>query len=158
LNNLPDQLKAILTESETRTAMANRIVQAIRSSGDYRWVGLYDVKFEVGLVSNIAWSGPSAPAYPDFPITKGLTSRAITERRTVNVGDVADDPNYLTALDSTRSEIIVPVLDDARNVVGTIDIESAELNAFDHSAESLLEDCAGVLKAFWTITSQPGED
>jgi hypothetical protein len=50
--------------------------------------------FKVGppclaMVSNIAWSGPNAPAYPVFPITKGLSSRAITAGKTVNVGDVA---------------------------------------------------------------------
>ena len=40
----------------------------------------------------------------------------------INVGDVANAPDYLTAPDSTRAEIIVPILDDAcSRVVGTID-------------------------------------
>lgn len=48
-----------------------------------------------------------------------------TAKKTVNVGDVASDPNYLTALSTTRSEIIVPVLDITNGcVVGTIDVES----------------------------------
>jgi putative methionine-R-sulfoxide reductase with GAF domain len=72
-------------------------------------------------------SGAGAPTHPVFPITKGLTSRAIADRKTVNVGDVANDPDYLTALATTRSEIIIPVLEDAgERVVGTIDVESAE--------------------------------
>jgi putative methionine-R-sulfoxide reductase with GAF domain len=54
-------------------------------------------------------------------------------------------------LDSTRSEIIVPVLDGADGrAIGTIDVESERLNAFDSSTQSLLEECANVLKSFWT--------
>jgi putative methionine-R-sulfoxide reductase with GAF domain len=102
-------------------------------------------------VSNIAWSGPNAPAYPVFPITEGLTSRAITDRKTVNVGDVASDPSYLTALDSTQAEIIIPVLDDTGDqVIGTIDAESEHLNAFDSTAQALLEECALMLTNFYT--------
>jgi hypothetical protein len=87
----------------TGITKAKRIAEAIREAGPYRWVGIYDVNVRSGTVSNIAWSGPNAPAYPVFPITKGITSRAISTRKTVNVGDVASDLSYLTALDSTRA-------------------------------------------------------
>jgi putative methionine-R-sulfoxide reductase with GAF domain len=103
-----------------------------------------------GLVSNVAWSGPSAPEYVSFPVTKGLTSRAVAQRRTVNVGDVVGDRDYLTALATTRSEIIVPVVDErSSQVLGTIDVESELGNAFDASTEKMLEECAVVLRKFW---------
>jgi putative methionine-R-sulfoxide reductase with GAF domain len=35
-------------------------------------------------------------------------------------------------------------------VVGTIDVESDKLSAFDAAAQMLLEECAHVLKDFWT--------
>jgi L-methionine (R)-S-oxide reductase len=58
---------------------------------------------------------------------------------------------YLTALNSTRAEIIVPVVDRTGDrVVGTLDVESDELNAFDAGAQALLEECADVLKDFWS--------
>jgi putative methionine-R-sulfoxide reductase with GAF domain len=119
--------------------------------GAYRWTGLYDVDIERGVVSNIAWSGAGAPEYPTFCLTKGLTSRAIAEKKTINVGDVAKDPDYLTALVTTQSEIIVPVLDVVRNrVVGTIDVESDCPHAFDPVAQNLLEECAVALRVFWS--------
>jgi putative methionine-R-sulfoxide reductase with GAF domain len=150
-NRLPSKLRSILAESVDRTAKAERLATAIREDGDYRWVGIYDVDFLSGLVSNIAWSGPNAPAYPSFPITKGLTSKAIATRRTLNAGDVASDSSYLTALDSTRAEIIVPVLDTAGvRVMGTIDVESEHLHAFDSAAQASLEECARVLTDFWS--------
>ena len=147
---LPDELQKILASNEDRVTKAKRIAETIREAGPYRWVGIYDVTIRSALVSNIAWSGPNAPAYPVFPLTKGLTSRAITDRKTVNVGDVASDPIYLTALDSTRAEIIVPILDDTGDhVIGTIDVESEHLNAFDRTAQALLEECAQVLTDFY---------
>lgn len=140
---MPDELRKVLALNEDRVAKARRIAEIIREAGPYRWVSIYDVNVRSGVVSNIAWSGPNAPAYPVFPTTKGLTSRAITVRKTVNAGDVASDSSYLTAFDSTRAEIIVPVLDDTGDqVIGTIDVESEHLNAFDSMAQALLEECA----------------
>ena len=149
-SNLLNNLKAILAQDTERTVKAAMITETIRDSGPYRWVGIYDVDSLRGIVSNIAWCGPAAPAYPVFPITKGLTSRAISGKETINVGNVASDPNYLTALETTRSEIIVPVLGAARDrVIGTIDVESERVNAFDSDAQALLEECARLLENFW---------
>jgi GAF domain-containing protein len=67
------------------------------------------------------------------------------------VGDVTNDSGYLTALDNTRAEIIVPVLDIAGDrVIGTIDVESEHLNAFDSTEQEFLEECARLLADFWT--------
>jgi putative methionine-R-sulfoxide reductase with GAF domain len=149
--NLLNNLKAILAQNADRRVKAAMITEAIRDSGSYRWVGIYDVDSQRGVVSNVAWCGPAAPAYPIFPVTKGLTSRAISRKRTINVGDVASDPNYLTALDTTRSEIIVPVLDAGGDrVIGTLDVESEHPNAFDSKGQALLEECARLLTHFWT--------
>jgi putative methionine-R-sulfoxide reductase with GAF domain len=102
-------------------------------------------------VSDIAWDGPGPPEHPVFPITKSLTSRAICIGSTVSVGDVAADGDYLMALSTTRSEIIVPVLDKARSLVaGTIDVESEQPHAFDAGTQQLLERCADLLEEFWT--------
>jgi putative methionine-R-sulfoxide reductase with GAF domain len=102
------------------------------------------------LVKNIVWSGEGAPEYPVFPLTKGLTSSAIAFGKTINVGDVAADPRYLTALGSTRSEIIVPVFDaKGKTVIGTIDVESDRENAFDAATQSWLELAAITLQPYW---------
>jgi len=105
---LLQRLKAILEERLDRQTMASRIAEAIRRSGPHRWVGIYDVDYENRTVTNIAWNGPGPPAFPTFSVNQGLTSRAIASRDTVNVGNVADDADYLTALGDTRSEIIIP--------------------------------------------------
>lgn len=149
--SLAGKLRAILAQNLSRSAKAAQIADAIREDGPHRWVGLYDVDGKRGLVSNIAWSGPAAPAHPTFAITEGLTSRAISASKTVNVGDVASDPAYLTALDTTRSEIIVPILDEeGGRVIGTLDVESERGNAFDSVTQASLEGCARLVRGFWT--------
>jgi L-methionine (R)-S-oxide reductase len=83
-----------------------------------------------------------------FSTTKGLTSRAIATKRTVNIGNVANDVDYLTALPSTQSEIIVPLMSGDR-VMGTLDIESEKPNAFDSNAQRQIEKCALLLAKLW---------
>jgi len=143
-------LKQILGDPANRHACLAKVARLINESGNYRWVGLYDVDHVAGFVTNIVWSGPGAPEFPTFPITRGLTGSAISGRTTVNVGNVAADPRYLTAFETTKSEIIVPIFGAAsRAVVGTIDVESEQPNAFDAKAQSLLEDCAELLRPLW---------
>jgi GAF domain-containing protein len=148
-SELLDTLRNITAENADRATKAKRIADAIRKEGSWRWVGIYDVDFQRGLVVNIAWSGYSAPAHPAFSITQGLTSRAIAGRRTINVGNVAGDSGYMTTFDSTRAEIIVPILGHGDRVIGTLDVESEHLNAFGVEAQALLEESARVLEEFW---------
>jgi putative methionine-R-sulfoxide reductase with GAF domain len=62
------------------------------------------------------------------------------------VGDVITDPRYLTAFGSTRSEIIVAVIEPAtRKVVGTIDVESEHKYAFTDADRAYLERCAAAI-------------
>ena len=144
------ELKRIVSGGDLRRAALEKVAALIKESGNHRWVGLYDVDHAAGLVSNIVRSGPGAPEFPTFPITKGLTSAAISSRKTVNVGNVASDPRYLTAFGTTKSEIIVPIFDATReNVVGTIDVASEQPNAFDLQTQGLLEECAELLTPWW---------
>lgn len=141
-------ISAILDTGKSRVHQAAEIAELIRSLGPYRWTGIYDVDMGSGLVSNIAWSGPSGPEFPTFAISKGLTSRAISTRATVNVGNVAQDADYLTALPTTQSEIIVPIVSGDR-VVGTLDVESEMPNAFDSDTQNQIERCAFFIAKLW---------
>jgi GAF domain-containing protein len=143
-------LKSVVSQSGARTTRLQAVADTIRRSGDYRWVGLYDVDHSAGMVRNVVFSGPGAPEYPVFPLTKGLTGAAIREKRTINAGDVAADPRYLTAFGSTRSEIIVPIFNrEKQKVIGTIDIESELPNAFANEVQTLLEHCVDVIRGLW---------
>jgi putative methionine-R-sulfoxide reductase with GAF domain len=144
------RLREVVANTTARNERLQRIAALIREAGPFRWVGLYDVNRERAEVINIVWDGPGAPEFPAFPITKGLTASAIAERKVVNVGNVASDSRYLTAFGSTESEIIVPVFsNDGQKVVGTIDVESEQRDAFSTDVERMLVGCADVVRPLW---------
>ena len=50
------------------------------------------------------------------------------------------------------SEIIVPVFDrEGRSVIGTIDVESEEPNAFNRDFQTLLQACAELIRPLWEV-------
>ncbi len=139
-----DLAEAVRRETATDAPVETRARNAaelIRAGTGRRWVGIYRVTDEV---RNLAWSGPAAPAYPNFPTDRGLTGAAILSRSTVLSNDVANDPRYLTNQETTGSELIVPVLLDGK-VVGTLDIEDARTDAFDQDDQALFELLAAAL-------------
>ena len=147
-SRLLGEVSRVLRGEGDRERKAAGIAEAIRRSGGYRWVGLYEVTEDE--IANLAFDGPGAPAHPRFPVTQGLSGAAVASGETVVVGDVREDPRYLTAFGSTRSEIIVPVFDRAgRKVVGTIDVESEQVNAFSEDDRVALERCAAAVSALF---------
>jgi putative methionine-R-sulfoxide reductase with GAF domain len=147
-NSVLRQIAEVLDSSADRTSKARRIAEAVRLAGNYRWVGVYDVgELEIAV---IAWSGMGAPAHPRFPATLGLSGHAVSTRRAVVSNDVANDPRYLTAFGSTRSEIIVPVINpESQEVVGTLDVESEVKGAFTEADRERLEEYAGAMARLW---------
>jgi L-methionine (R)-S-oxide reductase len=134
----------VLASDQGRAVQAVQIAELIRQAGSYRWVGLYAVTDQE--ITAIGWSGPGAPAHPRFPVTKGLSGAAVATGRALVINDVTVDPRYLTAFASTLSEAIVPVVDpDTGTVVGTLDVESAERDAFTDADRQALIGCAAAL-------------
>ena len=139
-----EEVSRKLEDDGDRQRKAARIAGAIRRAGAYRWVGLYEVSEEE--IANLAFDGPGAPAHPRFPLTRGLSGSAVASGQSVVVDDVREEPRYLTAFGSTRSEIIVPILDHTRQkVLGTIDVESERVSAFSEEDRAALERCAAAV-------------
>lgn len=70
-----------------------------------------------------------------IPLEEGITGLVATTRSPVFVGDVKADPRYLPLVDAVRSELAVPMVQRGK-LVGVIDLQSTQLNAFS------AEDCA----------------
>jgi putative methionine-R-sulfoxide reductase with GAF domain len=143
-----EELGTIATERSSRAARAKRAADLIRRTGRYRWVGIYDV--DAMEISVIAWSGPTAPAFPRFPVTRGLSGDAVRTGKPIVVGDVSSDPRYLTTFGTTKSEIVLPVFGgDSNTVVGTLDVESDAAHAFADRDTAMLERFAAALVPLW---------
>jgi len=138
-----------------RPLRAAAVAAVIRRFGSYRWVGLYDVGRE--QISLLGWDGPGPPAHPRFPRGDGLCGAAVTARRPIVVGDVAEDTRYLTTHTTTRSEIVVPVI-AAGVPVGLIDVESEQPEAFGEADERLLQRCAALISPLWRLAGDDQAD
>jgi L-methionine (R)-S-oxide reductase len=150
INNTLNQIRSTAASGGDRAGRAKRLAEMIQKLGEYRWVGIYDVGEE--NVSIIAWSGPGAPEHPSFAVSEGLTGAAIQGKRAVIVGDVRNDPRYLTAFANTLSEMIVPVLAPGGvRVIGTVDVESERANAFSASDQQMIEPCAQAALPLWLL-------
>lgn len=74
-------------------------------------------------------------------ITAGIVGRALRDRRTVLVSDIATEPDYVAMIPTTRSEAAVPIL-SGDEVVGVLNIECDVKDAFDRSHVLTLETLA----------------
>jgi len=78
------------------------------------------------------------------PDSAGLSGYAWTHNEIVNVGDVREDPRYMSVLPTCRSEICVPISSGDR-VLGVLGVQSEKLAAFTSDDEQLLSAYARLL-------------
>lgn len=140
-NEARRELAAALDGTDLREVRAHRAAEIVRAKGGYRWVGIYDVEDDRFVL--VGHTGPSAPVHPHFPITQGLSGEAIRARSTIVCNDVSRDARYLTAFESTGSEMIVPILGAESGIpIGTLDVESDKIDAFGDEDRAFVESCA----------------
>jgi 3-dehydroquinate dehydratase-2 len=135
-----------LAHPDDRAVLARELAQILRRSGRFRWVGLYDVGKEEIEVRG--WAGPGAPAHSKFPRSAGLTGAAVATGRPVIVQDVRTDGRHLPMLEGTRAEAVFPVVGPS-GVLGIVDVESSNAQAFTVERVRWLERCVDALARFW---------
>ncbi|HET7746377.1 MAG TPA: GAF domain-containing protein, partial [Vicinamibacteria bacterium] len=91
-----------------------------------------------------AMSRDPAPERYAQPIHAGIAGRAMRDRKTVVVDDVAGDPDYLSVWASTRSEVAVPIY-SGEDVVAVLNVESDTPAAFDRGKVITLETLADAI-------------
>jgi sigma-B regulation protein RsbU (phosphoserine phosphatase) len=72
-----------------------------------------------------------------IPLGDGIIGSAASTGQAIRVGDVSEDPRYLSALDAVRSELAVPLIVQGR-VIGVMDIESREKDYFTPAQQKVL--------------------
>ncbi|MCW5873580.1 MAG: GAF domain-containing protein [Anaerolineales bacterium] len=79
---------------------------------------------------------------PNIPLGRGITGAVARTGRSLMVGDVRRDPDYLMVDERVRSEMCVPLRINGE-VVGVLDTEHHSPNAFSQTDLQLLEALAG---------------
>jgi phosphoserine phosphatase RsbU/P len=72
-----------------------------------------------------------------IPLGQGITGTAAATGHSVRVGDTANDPRYINAIPSVRSELAVPLM--LRNrCVGVLDVQSRHIDYFTRDQQNIL--------------------
>lgn len=103
----------------------------------YDWVGFY---FKNGDKNELKL-GPYAGAPTDhtiIPFGKGICGQVAVSNKNFVVPDVKAQDNYIACSITVKSEIVVPIFVDGKNI-GQIDIDSNTLNPFSKKDEEFLE-------------------
>ena len=136
-------VRAAIAEAAGPEAAAQRVVDLLHDRfPPYDWVGLYWVEGSDLVLG--PWTGPQATEHTRIPIGTGVCGAAAESGRTEIVGDVSADPRYLACFASTKSEIVVPIFEGGE-VIGEIDIDGSDLDAFDSTDARFLEEIAAFL-------------
>lgn len=136
-------VRAALAEAPDPETASQRVVEQLRDRfPHYDWAGIYWVD-GTDLVLG-PWTGPEATEHVRIPIGTGVCGAAAASGQTEIVADVDADPRYLACFTSTRSEIVVPIFHDGA-VVGEIDIDGSDLDAFDETDARFLEEVAALV-------------
>jgi len=142
LKKLQDIGAFVLASGCTKKTI-RQVAEMIRAARDYRFIAIYKIVKDEFVI--MAGTGNEPPTYPRFPTTQGLCSAALESGKAIVVGDVAKDKRYLPTFHTTRSEIIVPMKNEHKHIVGMLDAESDKLNAFGDEDKQFLERAAGLI-------------
>lgn len=139
------EVESIVSKPQPPESVRKSVVKLLSLEPTYNWVGLYLLK--AGELRLDAWNGPAPTTHTIIPVGKGICGSAARSGRTEIVSDVSRDPRYLQCFVSTKSEIVVPVLNEGR-VVAEIDIDGDILNAHSSVDREFLEAIAAKLAKF----------
>jgi GAF domain-containing protein len=106
------------------------------------WTGFYRV-VGPGLLRVGPYQGPLGCLEISFD--RGVCGAAARERRTQLVPDVEAFPGHIACDARARSEIVVPVMDAAGDLVAVLDVDSHQRAAFDEEDRQGLEALAETL-------------
>lgn len=103
----------------------------------YNWVGFYFANHEAQTLH----LGPYVGAETDhtiIPFGKGICGQVAVSNQNFVVPDVAAQDNYIACSFTVKSEIVVPLFVNGKNI-GQIDIDSHILDPFTNEDEQFLE-------------------
>lgn len=142
LKKLQDIGAFVLASGCTKKSV-KQVAEMIRAARDYRFIAIYKIVKSEFVI--LAGTGNEPVTYPRFPIGQGLCGAALESGKSIVVGDVHKDKRYLPTFHTTQSEIIVPMKDEHKHIVGMLDAESDKVNAFTDEDKQFLERAAGLI-------------
>lgn len=136
---LVDNIRIAIAEEKTEETVLRVAAELIDGfSEGYNWTGFYMMRgdhLEVG-----PYIGPETE-HTKIDLSSGICGAAASQKETVLVDDVKSDERFLACSLTTRSEIVVPLMDGSV-CMGEIDIDSDQPAHFGREDKEMLEEVA----------------
>jgi len=135
-------------ESDLIANLANAAA-ALKEQFGWFWVGFYLVKDEQLVLG--PFQGPVACTR----ITKGrgVCGTSWAKAETLIVPDVEKFPGHIACSSLSRSEIVVPLINDGK-VWGVLDVDSELMDQFDETDRKYLETIVGLISFEYRILNK----
>ena len=140
--SLIPQIKGLLDGEPDLVANLANVSAALKEQFGWLWVGFYLVKpdsknsAETELVLG-PFQGPVACTR--IKKGRGVCGAAWQNSATLIVADVEKFPGHIACSSLSKSEIVVPLIKNGE-VIGVLDVDSAELDQFDETDKQYLEE------------------
>ena len=139
------QIQSLVAGENDLTANLANIAAAIKEVFGFFWVGFYLVKDNQLVLG--PFQGPVACTR--IPFHKGVCGHAYTIAETVIVPDVEEFPGHIACASASKSEIVLPVKNQAGEVTMVLDVDSDLLNDFSEVDQKGLEKILGLISEAW---------
>lgn len=135
-----------LTDGENDfTANLANIVAALKQTFGFFWVGVYLVKGNQLVLG--PFQGPIACTRINKG--KGVCGTSWEKKQVMLIPDVDQFPGHISCSSDSKSEIVVPAVDENGNVFLVLDVDSNKLNDFDSIDQRYLEEVAGLISVLY---------
>lgn len=143
---IADQLAALFVEGEKAThdpvaRMATVCALLHHKMPHFFWTGFY-LRHRERLVVG-PYQGPLACAV--LPAPDGVCWAGVRQGETLIVPDVHAFPGHVACDSRSRSEIVVPLRDGGGGIVGVLDVDSEQPDAFSETDRAGLERIVGLV-------------
>ena len=128
------QVKALMEGETDLVANLANVAAALKEQFGWLWVGFYMVK-DAELVVG-PFQGPVACTR--IRKGKGVCGTSWEQAKTLIVPDVEAFPGHIACSSLSKSEIVVPIIRNGE-VLGVLDVDSADPDAFDTEDQHWLE-------------------
>lgn len=135
LNVLLEQIREVVTRDSSGQLLSEIVWLLDHYVDYYHWTGFY-LSGKSETLHLDAYVGEPTE-HTTIPFGSGICGQAANTKKTFLVPDVSTESNYLSCSPKTKSEIVLPIIHHDE-VLGELDIDSHNTDAFDELDESFL--------------------
>ena len=123
-------------ESDIISVMSTISCELYYAFEHFNWVGFYRLVDEKTLKV-----GPYQGTHGclTIDIEKGVCGKCVKEGKAQIENDVNAIPHHIACSGETKSEIVLPVIDNEKNIRAVLDIDSIEIGSFDETDQKYLK-------------------